>query len=112
MYIRKFIFIVIAWLFLSSVMSIFFKALPTLVISQEKEEVFKNRNLTAEQQSGDLLSKMTLDEKITQLSMKSHSQLKFGEDRKVTEESLDNYLRQKTRLEIPAIQIAECLYIT
>ena len=121
------------------VMSIFFMVLPTLVISKEKDGVFKNRSLTSEQRAGDLLSKMTLDEKITQLTMKSLNQLKFGEDGEVTEESLDklfngqsigclespfiehgkiaklseaadNYLRKKTRLGIPAIQIAECLH--
>ena len=93
----------------------------------------------SEQRVEDLLSQMTLEEKIDQLSMLSLNQLEEDDLGEVTQESLellfkgrsigclespflehekiakfseaaDNYLRKNTRLCIPAIQIAECLH--
>jgi len=107
--------------------------------AQGKESAFKNSLLPAEQRVENLLLQMTLEEKIAQLSMKSLNQLKLGDNGEVTEESLealfggqsvgcvespfvehekiakfsaasDKYLRENTRLGIPAIQIAECLH--
>ena len=92
-----------------------------------------------EQRINYLLSQMTLDEKIDQLSMLSLNQLELDDQGEVSEESLemlfkgrstgclespfvehekiakyseaaDKYLREHTRLGIPAIQIAECLH--
>lgn len=87
----------------------------------------------------DLMARMTLEEKVAQMKMKSLRDLEYDENGNVTEESLealfggesvgclespfiehekiakiseaaDRYLRTKTRLGIPAIQIAECLH--
>lgn len=100
---------------------------------------YKDPNLSVEQRVNDLLGRMTLEEKVAQLNMKSLSALKADEKGKVTDTSLealfggesigslespfiehgkiavyseaaDHYLRTKTRLGIPAIQIAECLH--
>ncbi len=100
---------------------------------------YRNAALPVEQRVADLLSRMTLDEKIGQMSMVSLRKLKTNEKGEVTEESLnklfkgksvgcvespfigveeiaefseaaDKYLRENTRLGIPAIQIAECLH--
>jgi len=100
---------------------------------------YKNANLTTELRVSDLLSRMTLDEKVGQMTMLSLSRLKTDKNGEVTQRSLeklfkgnsigclespfigveeiakyseaaDNYLRRKTRLGIPAIQIAECLH--
>lgn len=100
---------------------------------------YKDATLPVEQRVEDLLSRMTLEEKVAQLNMKSLNGLKTDEKGKVTEASLealfkggsigclespfvehekvarfseaaDRYLRTKTRLGIPAIQIAECLH--
>ena len=113
---------------------------PLLAFSQkQKIEIFKDKKAPMEQRVNDLLSRMTLDEKIDQLSMKSLNQLELDENGEVTQESLeklfgrrsigclespfvehgkvaklsaaaDKYLRKNTRLGIPAIQIAECLH--
>lgn len=100
---------------------------------------YKNSKLSVEQRVSDLLERMTLEEKVSQLNMKSLNRLKVDEKGKITESSLealfegesigclespfiehekiavyseaaDHYLRTKTRLGIPAIQIAECLH--
>ena len=100
---------------------------------------YKNPKLSVEQRVSDLLGRMTLEEKVDQLNMKSLNRLKVDKKGKVTESSLDSlfngesigclespfiehekiavyseaadqYLRTKTRLGIPAIQIAECLH--
>lgn len=100
---------------------------------------YKNPKLPVEQRVNDLLGRMTLEEKVAQLNMKSLSRLKldksghvpdsllaalfkgesigclespFIEHSKVAaySEAADHYLRTKTRLGIPAIQIAECLH--
>ena len=100
---------------------------------------FQNPELHVEERISDLLSRMTLEEKISQMSMLSLSKLRTGKDGEVTAESIeslfqgqstgclespfigveeiaiyseaaDKYLRENTRLGIPAIQIAECLH--
>ena len=100
---------------------------------------YKNPELSIKERVQDLLSRMTLEEKIEQMSMKSLSKLKTNKEGEVTQESLealfkgqsigclespfigveeiakfseaaDTYLRTKTRLGIPGIQIAECLH--
>lgn len=104
-----------------------------------QQEPYKNSNIPVEERVQDLLSRMTLEEKIDQLNMKSLKGLKLDNKNKVTDSSLikvfegrsigclespfvehdkvaiyseaaDHYLRTKTRLGIPAIQIAECLH--
>ncbi len=100
---------------------------------------YKNAELPVQQRVADLISRMTLDEKISQMSMLSLRKLKTDNNGKVTDKSLnelfdgqstgclespfigveeiakyseaaDKYLRENTRLGIPAIQIAECLH--
>lgn len=100
---------------------------------------YKNPRLAIEQRVEDLLGRMTLEEKVEQLNMKSLRTLEFDGKGRVTEASLeklfagksigclespfiehekiakfseaaDRYLREHTRLGIPAIQIAECLH--
>ncbi len=100
---------------------------------------YKDSNLPVETRVNDLLNRMTLEEKISQMNMLSLSKLKLDKKGKVSQESLDslfnggsigtlespfigvdeisklseaadNYLRKNTRLGIPAIQIAECLH--
>lgn len=106
---------------------------------KNNREVYRDGNISVEQRVNDLLSRMTLDEKVDQLSMKSLGQLELNESGEVTAASLeqlfqgrsigclespfvehekiakfseaaDVYLREQTRLGIPAIQIAECLH--
>lgn len=108
------------------------------VIAQQKFP-YLNPALPAEARVADLLARMTLDEKIAQMSMarlkdldmdekgilKEESMVKnFGEaglgflknafigaeDMAKSGEVADRYLRTKTRLGIPAVQIAECLH--
>lgn len=100
---------------------------------------YKNPTLSVEERTQDLLSRMTLQEKVDQLNMKSLNRLKLDKKGEIIDSSLvklfagrsigclespfiehdkiatyseaaDNYLRTKTRLGIPAIQIAECLH--
>lgn len=100
---------------------------------------YKNSQLPVEQRVKDLLGRMTLEEKIGQLNMKSLNGLTLDPQGHVTDSSLvqlfngesigclespfieyekiaayseaaDTYLRTKNRLGIPAIQIAECLH--
>ncbi len=107
--------------------------------TQEKVNPFTDADLEIEQRVEDLLSRMTLDEKVDQLSMLSLNQLELDESGEVSQNSLeqlfkgrsigclespfvehekiakfseaaDTYLRKHTRLGIPAIQIAECLH--
>ena len=109
------------------------------VQAQQFKYPYENPALTVDERVFDLLSRMTLDEKIDQLSMKSLNALKLEDNGEVSEESLerlfkgnsigclespfvehekvakfseaaDKYLRGRTRLGIPAIQIAECLH--
>ena len=108
-------------------------------INAQENFPYKNADLTVQQRVVDLLSRMTLDEKINQMSMLSLSKLKTDKNGVVTDQSLkklfdgqstgclespfigveeiakyseaaDKYLRENTRLGIPAIQIAECLH--
>lgn len=108
----------------------------TLVAQQYS---YKDSCLPVEERVQDLLSRMTLEEKIGQLNMKSLKALHLDDKGRVTDSSLvkvfagqsigclespfvehdkvatyseaaDHYLRTKTRLGIPAIQIAECLH--
>ncbi len=100
---------------------------------------YRNVNLPVESRVSDLLSRMTLEEKIGQMTMLRLSELETDEKGLVTGQSLeelfsgqstgclespfigveeiakyseaaDKYLREETRLGIPAIQIAECLH--
>lgn len=100
---------------------------------------YKNPKLPVEERIQDLLSRMTLEEKVDQLNMKSMYQLKMDEEGNVTDSSLvklfngkgigclqspfiehekiakyseavDKYLRENTRLGIPAIEVTECLH--
>lgn len=104
-----------------------------------QEYPYKDSRLPVEERVQDLLSRMTMEEKIGQLSMKSLKALELDNNNRVTDSSLvnlfagesigclespfvehdkvaiyseaaDHYLRTKTRLGIPAIQIAECLH--
>ncbi len=100
---------------------------------------YKDNSLSVEVRVNDLLERMTLEEKISQMNMLSLSHLKLDQNGNVSRESLDSlfkgesigtlespfigvdeisklseaadtYLRKSTRLGIPAIQIAECLH--
>ena len=100
---------------------------------------YKNPDLPVEVRVKDLLQRMTLEEKVDQLNMKSLNALQTDNAGQVTDSSLvrlfqgrsigclespfvehhkvglyaeapDHYLRTHTRLGIPAIQIAECLH--
>ena len=108
-------------------------------IIKQKVLPYKNVNLSVDERVSDLLRRMTLEEKISQMSMKSLSFFKTDGLGQVSPDSLDllfkgqsigclespfigveeiakfseaadEYLRTKTRLGIPAIQIAECLH--
>lgn len=107
--------------------------------TKKDKPAYKDSSLPVEQRVSDLLGRMTTEEKAAQLNMKSLSALKADEKGRVTEASLealfggesigtlespfvehgkiaafseaaDHYLRTKTRLGIPAMQIAECLH--
>jgi len=111
----------------------------TIVNGSNIDYPYQDTRLSVKERVDDLLSRMTIDEKILQLSMKSLKQLKIDENGEITEESLkklfkgqsigclespfvehekiarlsaaaDKYLRENTRLGIPAIQIGECLH--
>ena len=111
----------------------------TIVYGNNIKYPYQDKGLSVEDRVNDLLSRMTLDEKINQLSMKDLRQLHFNDKGEVKVESLeklfngqsvgciaspfiehekiaklsaaaDKYLRKNTRLGIPAIQIAECLH--
>jgi beta-glucosidase len=109
------------------------------VFAQKDSAPYLNPKLPVEDRVNDLLSRMTLEDKVDQLSMKSLSDLRIDEKGNVTVESMeklfggksigclespyveyekiakvaeaaDKYLREKTRLRIPGIQTAECLH--
>ena len=111
------------------------------VMLQARSEVlpYQNPKLSVEQRVADLLSRMTLEEKVAQMSMKTLSDFELDENGKVPEadlkeffgdcgvgflespfiehdkialisQSADKYVREHTRLGIPSIQIAECLH--
>jgi beta-glucosidase len=108
-------------------------------VKAQEAAAYKNKDLSVETRISDLISRMTLDEKIGQMTMLSLRDLKTNGNGNITKASLeelfkggsvgclespfigveeiarysaaaDNYLRNKTRLGIPAIQIAECLH--
>ncbi len=111
----------------------------TVCFAQNQVLPYKDSSLDVELRVKDLLGRMTLEEKISQMNMMSLSALELDNKEKVSGASLeklfqgksigclespfvgvdqiaklseaaDNYLRNKTRLGIPAIQIAECLH--
>ncbi len=111
----------------------------SIISAQTGKHPYQNPQLSTEVRVNDLLSRMMLEEKIDQINMKSLSQLKVDSFGNVTDSSLiklfngksigclespfihiediakfseaaDKYLRENTRLGIPAIQIAECLH--
>ncbi|MDO6759987.1 glycoside hydrolase family 3 N-terminal domain-containing protein [Tamlana sp. 2_MG-2023] len=120
---------------------LYFLILPSCNAQKNNKQQFpyKDSSLSVETRVNDLLERMTLEEKISQMNMLSLKHLKFDKKGKVTQKSLDslfkggsigtlespfigvdeiskfseaadNYLRNNTRLGIPAIQIAECLH--
>ncbi|KAA5821861.1 glycosyl hydrolase [Algibacter amylolyticus] len=107
--------------------------------NKTKNLPYKNSTLPVEVRVNDLLGRMTLDEKISQMNMLSLKHIKYDDKGNISEKTLDslfkggsigtlespfigvdiisklseasdNYLRNNTRLGIPAIQIAECLH--
>ncbi len=126
--------------YLNVLVIVFFFALAVTLYGAKKDKMlYKDPNVPVEQRVSDLLKRMTLEEKISQMSMTSLSKLKFDKNGQVSEKSLeevfkgqsvgclespfikvrdiaklsraaDRYLRGKTRLGIPAIQIAECVH--
>lgn len=124
------------------------KSLPILLLSlcaavsscsTSDTEIYKDPTRTVDERVEDLLSRMTLQEKRAQLTMKSLNALTLDANGNVPDsmleklfggesigslespfvdhetiarysEAADRYLRTKTRLGIPAIQIAECLH--
>ena len=111
----------------------------TICFGQNQGLPYKDSSLDVELRVKDLLERMTLEEKISQMNMMSLSALELDKNEEVSVASLeklfqgkgigclespfvgvdqiaklseaaDNYLRNKTRLGIPAIQIAECLH--
>ncbi|WP_117881559.1 glycoside hydrolase family 3 N-terminal domain-containing protein [Aureibaculum luteum] len=107
--------------------------------ANNKNLLYKDSNLSIEVRVNDLLDRMTLEEKISQMNMLSLSDLKVDKKGRISKQSLDSlfqgksigtlespfigvdeisqlseaadtYLRKHTRLGIPAIQIAECLH--
>ena len=112
-------------------------ALASAGMKAQEQMPYKNPNLPMEERVQDLLRRMTLEEKVDQLNMKSLNALQMDQKGQVTDSSLvnqgrsigclespfvehskvaqyseaaDRYLRTQTRLGIPAIQIAECLH--
>ena len=104
-----------------------------------QKALYKDSRQPVEARVQDLLSRMTLEEKVDQLNMKSLNKLQLDAKGEVTDsplvkmfdgrsigclespfvehdkvatysEAADRYLRTQTRLGIPAIQIAECLH--
>jgi len=107
--------------------------------SQSKAQIYKDPSASIEERVQDLLSRMTLDEKIAQMNMRSLKDLQFDKNGQATDSSLfsvfgkdgigflespftqvedvgkrglvaDIYHRERTRLGIPCIQIGECLH--
>ena len=113
-------------------------ALSGIVYAQENHP-YQDASLPVEVRVNDLLGRMTLEEKVDQMSMTSLRHLEKDDDGNISMESVektfkgrsigclespfvqvediakrsqiaDHYLRTETRLGIPAIQIAECLH--
>ena len=95
-----------------------------LTVQTVKAQVYKDPNAPVDARVKDLLSRMTLEEKVAQMSMTSlknsmDSTLAYGvvESPFVTIKEVatlsaaaKKYAREKTRLGIPPIQIGECLH--
>jgi beta-glucosidase len=125
-----------------AIITVLFLSIITLCYSQKsKEQVlpYRDSSLTISARVNDLLNRMTIEEKISQMNMLSLGSLSLDKNMEVSLQSLDslfqgksigclespfigvdeisklseaadNYFRTKTRLGIPAIQIAECLH--
>jgi beta-glucosidase len=87
-------------------------------------QLYKNPNAPVQQRVADLLKRMTLEEKVGQMSMSSLSESKnskiaygvlespFSNVKDIALQSIaaKKYAREQTRLGIPPIQIGECLH--
>ncbi len=87
-------------------------------------QLYMNPKAPVEKRVADLLKRMTLEEKVGQMSMSSLADVKkskvgfgvlaspFSSVKEVTEQSIiaKKYSREQTRLGIPPIQIGECLH--
>ncbi|WP_419802399.1 glycoside hydrolase family 3 N-terminal domain-containing protein [Mucilaginibacter sp.] len=101
---------------------ILFSAL--LLTSAANAQLYKNKNAPVEKRVADLLKRMTLEEKIGQMSMSSlkestASNIAYGvlespfiSAKEVAAQSITakQHAKNKTRLGIPPIQIGECLH--
>ena len=108
-------------------------------LGAQKKLPYQDSKNSIEKRVVDLLSRMTLQEKIDQLNMKTLNALRIDDKGEISDSSLvqlfkgrsigclespflehekvamyaeaaDHYLRTQTRLGIPAIQVAECLH--
>ena len=107
--------------------------------SKRHDLQYMNPDLDVEDRIDDLMTRMTLEEKVAQMNMVQLSKIKFDNEGNIIEASLDSlfkgksigciespfvgvneiskvseaadkYLRENTRLGITALQIAECLH--
>ena len=107
--------------------------------SEEQEMSYKDSGLSVEERVNDLIERMTLEEKVAQMNMAQSNQIRLDDNGNIIDASLDSlfkgqsigclespfigvdeiskfseaadkYLRENTRLGIPALQIAECLH--
>lgn len=95
-----------------------------LAANTAEAQLYKDPKAPVEKRVADLLKRMTLEEKVAQMSMSSlsestKSKIAFGvvespfvTAREVAEKSIiaKKYAREQTRLGIPPIQIGECLH--
>ena len=124
---------------LSKTISLIILYIALIPCSTGQELPYKDAKLSVEERVNDLIGRMTLEEKITQMNMLSLSKLKLDikgnvikstldslfkgqsigclespfigvDDISKLSEAADTYLRENTRLGIPALQIAECLH--
>jgi len=107
--------------------------------SSKQDLHYMNANIGVEERVNDLITRMTLEEKVAQMNMAQLSKIKLDDNGNIIKASLDSlfkgqsigclespfvgvdqisllseaadkYLRENTRLGIPALQIAECLH--
>ena len=107
--------------------------------SSRQDLHYMNSNIGVEERVNDLITRMTLEEKVAQMNMAQLSKIKLDDNGNIIKASLDSlfkgqsigclespfvgvdeisivseaadkYLRENTRLGIPALQIAECLH--
>lgn len=107
--------------------------------SSKQDLHYMNSSLGVEERVNDLITRMTLEEKVAQMNMAQLSKIELDDNGNIIEASLDSlfkgqsigclespfigvdeisivseaadkYLRENTRLGIPALQIAECLH--